>query len=126
MSNYHVLETNESDCQSRIAFHISVPDENNGIGVNLRTALKQMLDGLNPTERVISQVSWLETDFATEYTAIQNGEIYEHIVVVRYSANLTLLQKRNKMDNRYTALASAIPDRIRSKLMFWGFNRDVP
>lgn len=128
MSSYHGLETSEKGHQSDVVFHIVVPDENNGVGVNLRTALAQKL----ARERelagitIISVVPWLPTGAGSESEQIENGEVYEHQEAVRYSANLSLVEKRTVIDNRYTALASVIPDRIRERLRFWGLDRDVP
>ena len=127
MSNYHVLETAVKDCWSQVVFHIAVPNENNDAAVNLQEAMKQAMAAERAkTGDPVSRVPWLENDFPAEHTQIENGEIYEHFVTVEYSANLTMLQKRNIMDARYTTFASAIPNKIRSRLRFWGFDRDVP
>lgn len=125
MSNYHVMQVSDKKDTATVAFHITVPDEDNAVSVNLRTALKQHLDGIDSSERVVSQVPWLETDFAAEFTAIQNGGVYEHLITVEFDANLTIAQKRTVLDSRYTALAGAIPDILRERFKFWGLNRDV-
>lgn len=116
--NYHILESNEEDNEARIVFHIPVPDENNIAGVNLRQALSQFR--VNPG----SVVPWQQS--GTEYDAIQNGEIYEHIIKQRYKPDLTDLQKQTALDNKYNNLKTKIQNRLRKILKYWGINRDVP
>ena len=118
MSNYHVLDSSRRDTV-RIAFHIAIPDENNAAGINLQTAASQYLS------ETITIIPWLQSAFPTEYTQIQNGEIYEYVENIQYNANGTDIQKRNKIDARYTFMISIIQDRLREKLKFWGLNRDV-
>ena len=121
MSDFHVLETSEKDHASRVAFHIAVPNENNAVSVNLRTAVSQYL----AAQEVVTSVPWLEATNPSEYTQLQNGEVYEHSAEVRYSANLSVPEKRGLLDARYSQLASNIPAIIRSKFRFWGLDRDV-
>ena len=124
MSNYHVLNVSKKKDEAYVAFHITVPDENNAVPINLRVALKQMLD--RDPERVISDVPWLQANFPTEYTAIENCEIYEHFRKIKFDPNLTVVQKRNILDQKYNGFATTIPDELRERLKFWGMNRDVP
>lgn len=121
MSNYHVLESSNKQNYVKAIFHIAVPDEDNSAGVNLQTAIAQW-----KSEQVeVTDVPWLQVDFATEYTAIQNGEIYELSETVEFDANLSVVQKRGEIDDRYTALFTNVPDIIRNRFQFWGLNRDV-
>jgi hypothetical protein len=120
MSNYHVLESFKND-RATIAFHIPVPVENNGVSVPLRTAVAQYVSG-----EAVTQVPWLLADFPAEHAQIQNGEIYEQVETVEYDANLTNAQKQAQMDNRFAVLNTAVVNRLRDVLKFWGFNRDVP
>jgi len=119
MANYHVLQCSHKKDSATVVFHISVPDENNSVGVNLRTAVKHHY----PVET--SQVPWLEASDPTEFTQIQNGEIYEHSELVEFNATLTVAEKRAICDSRYTSLVSVIQDRIGNILEFWGLDRDV-
>ncbi len=115
MSNYHVLETSEKEHSSKVVFHITVPDENNGVGVNLRIALSQYhIEG--------TEVPWLDQ---AEITQINNGEIYEHVQKVYYDAELTVSEKRSLIDNKYNSLVANIPDKIRAILRFWGLDRSI-
>lgn len=123
--NYHVLETTEKGHSSDVVFHIAVPDENNGVGVNLRVALAQKLVKDLAGAAFVSAVPWLPTGTGSESEQIENGLVYEHQEAVKYNANLGVVAKRTIIDNRYTVLASVIPDRIRERLRFWGLDRDV-
>ena len=120
MSNYHVLQTQKAD-RALIAFHISVPDEDNDIGKNLQTIVMQSIS----QEISLTQVPWLETDFASEYTQISNGEIYEHVISVQYDGNLSNAAKLSIMDAKYTSLIPIIQNEIRNRFKFWGLNRNV-
>ena len=126
MSNYHVLQISNKKDKAWVAFHIAVPDENNSANKNLRVALKEQLEGLNPTDRVITNVPWLETEFAAEYAQIKDCEVYEHYVGIKFDPALTVIQKRNILDQKYTNFAASIPNTLRERLKFWGLNRDVP
>jgi hypothetical protein len=118
MSNYHALESTVKQHEVRVAFHIVVPDQDNSVGVNLRTAAKQYF-------AQTSQVPWLQVSNETEYVAIQNGEIYERVETVEFDADLTVLQKRAILDDRYSALATSIGIALPKILQWWGLDRDV-
>jgi len=118
MSNYHVLDVNDKEDKVRVAFHIAVPDEVNAASVNLRECLSQFISQ-------VTIISWLEADFLVEYTQIENGEVYEHSLAVQVNANLSVLEKRTILDNKFNQLNTVIPDLIRGRFRFWGLNRDV-
>jgi hypothetical protein len=117
MSNYHVLDMTTKEHEVQVIFHIPIPDENNNANINLRTALTQY------KSQKSSQVPWIG---AAELTDMENGLLYEHRETIMFDANLSLAQKRTIIDNRYTVLATSIVSQIRSRLKFWGMDRDVP
>ena len=122
MSNYHALMTTQKNHSTEVVFHIVVPNENNGVGVNIRTALSQSLGD------VVTSIPWLENgtqEQQDEYLAIVAGEIYEYSETITYNANLNDVGKRDIIDARYTELATSIPNIIRSRFKFWGLNRDI-
>lgn len=121
MSDYHVLESIKND-RVRVAFHVAVPSETNVVGVNLQTAVSQYLSG----QAIVTEVPWLEAEIPAEYAQIQNGEVYEHVEIVEYDANLSVGQKQTEMDNRFAMLTTVVVNTIRDILKFWGHNRDVP
>jgi hypothetical protein len=118
MSNYHVLDVNDKEDKINVAFHIVVPDELNAVGVNLMECVSQFIDQT-------TKVPWLEVDFPTEYIQIGNGEVYEYSITVQVDANLSVLDKRTLLDNRFNTLNTAIPEVLRKRFKFWGLNRDV-
>ncbi len=122
MSNYHALMTTQKNHSTEVVFHIVVPNENNGVGVNIRTALSHSLGD------VVTSLPWLENgkqEQQDEYLAIVAGEIYEYSETITYNANLNDVGKRDIIDARYTELATSIPNIIRSRFKFWGLNRDI-
>lgn len=120
MSNYHITDLSPKEDKVKVIFHIPIPDENNSAGVNLRTALAQYISNAGITA---SAVPW---DVSSEETQILNGMLYEHSETVYVDANLTLVQKRNIIDARYTVLTTQAVSKIQSILKYWGLNRDVP
>ena len=76
MSDIHVLLAAETGDSIQVVFHFPVPDANNSVGVNYRTALvasgkggtTTMTEGTGPGQIV-----------SAEKTAIEAGEVYEHI-----------------------------------------------
>ena len=122
MSDFHILKTGNKLDKATVAFHIAIPDENNSATpvVNLRTALSDQINA-----GAVSQVPWLETDFASEYAQIQSGEIFEHVEVVTFSGNAIDADKVLAMDNKHAELEISIVEKVRNQLKFWGHNRDV-
>ena len=124
MSNYHVLEINELENHAQVAFHVSVPDELNGAGINLRTALKQYLERGAQSGTIESGVPWIAP---AELTELQAGDLYEYLADTEFAnAHAADLEKRDQIDAKYTTLVPAVQDRIRKILKFWGMDRDVP
>jgi len=118
MSNYHILQSTPEGHEVQVVFHIVVPDENNKVNINLRTALVQYQPFIK------SSVPWiLETD--AEFIQLKAGELYEYVETVCYNGNFALIQKRDICDARYTQLINIIQNRIRAALCFWGLNRNV-
>ena len=111
MSNYHVLNAHETGKNVRVAFHISIPDENNAAGVNKRLALTQS----DPfTESAYAGTEQAELDQLTA------GELYEYVDEVEFSADASNEQKLEAVAARYTALSTTIPTRLGKVLKFWG------
>jgi len=112
------MQCHEKDHKAFIAFHIPIPDENTTVSnISLRTALISHLP---------STVSAYPLIQGAEQTQLDNGELYEHATWVEYDGNKTPVQKQAAMDDRYTALASSILDKIRNELKYYGRNRNVP
>ena len=124
MSNYHILEINKTHRgimeAITVVFHISIPDQTNDANVPYREATASLVDPEN-----ISAVPWLESDFPKEYADIQSGAVYETAKSIRLIADLTPIQKRDRLDTYYNHIKSELLQEIQHRLSFWGFNRDV-
>lgn len=78
MSDIHTLLTDEAG-NVQLIFHIAVPNSNNSVAVNYRTALVR--SGLGGTTRLIDGDGTGGTIAAAEKTSVQSGAIYEHLVM---------------------------------------------
>ncbi len=112
MADYHILEVGLAGDQARIVFHISVPNENNSAGVNLRTALRQF-------RSLSTKVPFIDQN---EKDLIADGEIFELVESVTFDPELTNAQKNQIIKDRAIVLLQTFPDKIRSILEFWGFD----
>lgn len=113
----HILEV-KSD-QAKSIFHIPIPNVLNAAGISYQTALKQYNIG---KEIVIPE---LNISYPVEYAAIENGEIYEYQITVKYSANLSNAQKKQVIENEYTVKKNIILNSIQERLEFWQMAWDV-
>lgn len=116
MSNYHVMTITPNGRTAQVVFHISIPVENNGASVALRTAVSQYIGTFT------SIVPWID---AGEVTQLENGELYEHSEVVLFEGDASNAEKQTTIDNRYTVLTTSILARIREILKFWGLDKNV-
>lgn len=124
MSDYHILQIDKTRRETmdivNVVFHISIPDQTNDAGIPYRQAVASLVNPEN-----ISSVPWLEIDFPDEYNDIQSGAVYEISRGVRIPADLTPIQKRDRLDNYYNHIRTELLQKIQFKMAFWGFNRDV-
>ena len=121
MSNYHVRAADVYGNRYTVVFHVPIPDELNGADVNYRTAIVQWQGG--------APISSTLPDIGDEQTTLDAGQIYEHAEAFNSNPNETLIQKRARLDARWTELANTSGDFIQSlqnQLAYWGYNRDVP
>jgi hypothetical protein len=116
MSNYHVKKQNKEGDGVRVVFHIAVPAETNAAGKNLSDCVKEYFS----IEE--SAVPWLVDP---ELAQVLNGEVFEYEEEVNFSGALTVLQKRNIIDSRFTSIQTVIQNRIRREFDFWGLDRNV-
>ncbi len=126
MSDYHVRQIREDGREANVVFHIPIPVENNGAGVPLRTALsEQIKPRLEDGTFGIFQ-SQLQGITAGELIQLQTGELSERAETVSFLAADTNAQKQAKIDDRYTKLTTSALNIIRTRLKFWGLDRNVP
>lgn len=122
MSNYHLLRQDSKKDEVTVVFHVPISSQNNFAGVSLQTALKEMLESETEAGIIGSQCPFIQ---AAELTQLQNGELYEHVEVVKFDANLSQAEKRNIIDSRFAELTAIVAARVANELDFWGYSRDV-
>ena len=115
MAHYHILEVNQDGDGARVAFHIPVPNSDNKVGVNMRTALSQF-------RSTSSRVPFIES---AENSLIVDGSIFEHIETVLFDPEATDAVKQQAIVDRATTLHSTFPDKVRAILDYWGYNGTV-
>ena len=121
MADYHIRQADEYGNRFTVVFHIPVPDVNNEVAVNYRTAIVQYQGGA-PIQSILP-------DIGTEQTQLDAGELYEKVESFNSNPNETLAQKRARLDARFTELASTSGDFIQGLqhiLGYWGYERNVP
>ena len=123
MSDYHILE-NANKEETKIVFHIDVPNTINSAGMTYSVALVEYLQNRDGT--ITSKVPWLETAFVTETSYLQSGIKAEHEEFMQFDANLGNGAKRALIDDRFNSLTTIIPNRLVARLRFWHYDRDVP
>jgi len=118
MSDYHILTASDDGNTLRIVAHFPVPDTNNDIGVNYRTALIQMLGG--------SQTSAVPFIEQIEQDALDAGELYEYSATFNTWPGETKLQKQDRLDALYVTKQADVLAALSFRLSYWGHSRDVP
>ena len=101
-----------------IVMHFPVPDVNNDVAVNYRTALVNsgiggttvMAEGVDP-----GQIG------TTEKTAIEAGEVFEHVGTFRVeSGGTSNVQLRDSIREFYTRAKVDVIDDMKSRLRYYG------
>ncbi len=118
MSNYHILTSDDDARSAEIVFHVPVPDENNAVGVNLRSAI-----ALDPDANKVSEVPDISQG---EKDQLTGGEIVEILYGYRMADGQTAAQAQADIDALYTAGVPKVQNNLRNRYKFWGFSRDVP
>jgi hypothetical protein len=120
MSDYHIID---GDIEGGgiayiVAFHISVPDENNKANINYRACLSQ-----DPKEPKVSLAVWINQTHKDQLT---NGEIYEVVKSYTRKVGNTPLQDQAALDTIYSGMITTVQDKLKDRYRYWGFDRDVP
>jgi hypothetical protein len=123
MADYHVLTMDAKVDSANVVFHFTIPDENNFAARNKRDVVKAFLEASAEGGTITSDYPFI---VAGELTQMQAGEIYEHPETVEFDGNLTMAQKRDIIDARWTALNTAVLARLDNEMDFYGYDRDVP
>lgn len=121
--NYHVLTGREDGNSYSVVFHIPIPNTNNRVAVNYRTALVN--SGIGGTT-VLPEGNGAGQITSAEKAQVVAGELYEHVEQFDTNPGETANQIRDRIDARYTALVTAIQSRLAGRLAYFGFTRNVP
>jgi len=118
MSDIHVLSGNGTN-QWDLVFHIAVPNANNSVSANYRTALVN--SGLGGTTSMKDGDGTLGTISSAEKTSIQAGSVYEHkISFVVESGGLTAGNLQTLIRALYNREETFILAFLQQKLKYFG------
>ena len=122
MSDIHVLNR-QGQRRWRLVFHYPVPNVNNAVGVNFRTAIVNA--GLAQT--VLQEGTGPGEISTAELALINNGEIFEAVhsfeVESGGTSNADLIEA---IEELYSKLQLQERQRIQGILRYFGFTRDLP
>ena len=118
MSDYHILTTSGDGNTMQVVAHFPVPDTNNDVGINYRTALIQSLGG--------EQASAVPFIAQAEQDALNAGELYEYSATFYTWPAETVLEKRARLDALWAEIRAQVLQRLSYRLSYWGYSRDVP
>lgn len=118
MADYYLLDGDSDGNSYRVAYQIPIPNTNNRVGINYRTALLQSLGG--------TQTSVAPTISQADQTTLNSGSAYELSGRVFTNPGETSTQLRDRIDASFAALRTATQTILQNRLAYWGFNRTVP
>lgn len=118
MADYHILRGRADGNHFTIVFHLPVPDTTNAAGFSYRAALAAQLDA--------EWTSMVPHILTAEETQIKAGELYELVWGYDTHPGMTLAQKRDELDAKFTAFSTSIVTQLESQFEFYGLDRDVP
>lgn len=117
MSNYHILEGRSDGNHFTVVYHLPVPDIDNAVGFNYREAVRGQLG-----------VDWASTVphiTIGEKTQILAGELYEHSWGYDTQPGMSLVEKREELDAKFTTFSVGIIAQLEARYEFYGFDRDI-
>lgn len=128
MSNWHVKTTSKDGRRASVVFHIPVPVGSNDASPakSWRDAIAEQIKPQNTDGSFGTWFSQLQGIDAGELGQIQAGELFEKVDNVAFQANDSDLEKRDKIDTKFTELSTEIINEKKAELKFWGFARDLP
>ncbi len=114
----HVVTGGDSGEWS-IVMHFAVPDTNNAVMVNHRTA--DINSGLGGTTILLDGDGTDGTISAAEKTSIVNGEVFEHVVSFPVESGGTSTPKlRTTIRDLYASEETSVIDRLKKRLRYYG------
>jgi hypothetical protein len=122
MADYHVLEGTPDGNSFRVVFHLSVPDVNNRVGVNVRTALVNSGVG---GSTILPTGTTGGTIRAAELTQVQAGAVFEVVETIHTNPSENAGKLRSRLDNRHSELQGKFNSWLQSRLSYYGYERTL-
>ncbi len=117
MADMHAVTGNQHGWA--IVLHIDIPDTNNDVGLNYRTAL--ITSGLGGSTSLPDGDGLYGTISAAEKTLIEAGAIVEHAETLRLeSGGQSAAQLRVTLREMYAAQSASILAELQKKLRYFG------
>ena len=118
MANYHILQADRYGNSYTVVMHFPVPDAENEVGTNYRTAIVEYQGGA-PIKSVLPNPG-------TEQAQLDAGELYEQVYTFNSNPTETLLEKRGRLDEMFNDNRADVQGDLAKILGYWGYSRDVP
>lgn len=121
MSDYHILEQTKDRKYLSVVFHIPVPDTGtNKANTQWRDAIVQEAGGTDNIFSIIPSLSG-----GAEETLMKSGALVEVRESIRILSGWSDVEKRNKIESRYTTLTSSFISEKQVILEWLGYSNDV-
>jgi len=121
MSDMHVID-GDGKGTWRVVMHFDVPDINNAVAVNFRTAL--INSGLATTTVLPDGDGTEGTISAAEKTDLTNGVKFEHVFSLDLDDSGTTTSSRiASLQAAYARENTAVVDNVKSRLKFFGHDQ---
>ena len=126
MSDIHVIDSADSD-EIRLVFHYPVPDENNAVGVNFRTAIvnsgvgqSENPDGTPGRRTIMRSGTGPGQITIAEETQLDAGELFEFVTSERVGLDFSLAQMQAKAQAKYATDNVEVQRKIAARLKYFG------
>lgn len=132
MSDMHVLTGNEKR-RWTVIMHFPVPDINNAVGVNYRTALVSSRTSIDPISGlpVVALTTMVEGSgpgqiTTAEKATVEAGELFEHSVpFLVESGGTSPSELRDALRAEYAKQETATIERVKLELKYFGHTEDA-
>lgn len=121
--DYHVLAGQQDGNAYTIVHHVAVPNVNNRVNVNVRTALVN--SGLGG-RTVLTEGVGAGHISAEEKALIDAGALFEFVETMHTNPGENAMALRNRIDAQHTAVRARLPSLLTNQLAYYGFARDLP
>ena len=120
MADYHILGADNAGNAHSVVFHVVIPNQDNNVGYNYRTAIVEYQGG---TASIDSVVPFID---GTELTQLQSGELWEVQAIFHSRPGESLAEKQARLDVMFSDVSSAEISKLQNVLGFWGHSRVIP